>query len=423
MGVKSTRRKGSVIGLLDVGTSKTVCIIAGPGPSLFGGGAAINGLTVLGAGQERSRGLKAGVVVDLDAVEATIRSAVVAAERQAGVTLEEVTLGVACGRLKSSTFAAETRVDGRVVANADVGRLMAAGRSYVERDGRLLLHMNCIGYRLDGASGIIEPRGMAGTMLGADLHAVTADEPPLQNLVHAVERAYLEVAGVVPAPYASALAATTAEERGDGVIAVDLGAGTTTIAMFAEGHLLSTDVIPVGGHHVTIDLARTFSTSLAEAERIKTLYGKVGKAGSDDSEVISYTVENDGEPVLWQTARGRVREIVGARIVGLLEQVAERIERTSVAVHAGRRMVFTGGGSLIPGLGEMAADTFQRPARVAHLRDLAAVPAPLRGPEFATAIGLVYAAADPAAGVRWNDAGLESTGYLGRVGQWLRQSF
>src|SRR5262245_24913073 len=158
---------------------------------------------VLGVGQQPSRGLKAGVVIELDAAEQCVRAAVSDAERAAGAELRQVLLAVACGRLRSTTFAADAKLGGRAVSEADIERLMAAGRSYVERDGRALLHMNCLGYRLDGAGGIAEPRGLAGKALSADLHAVTADDAPLRNLVHVAERAYLSVTGLVPAPYPS----------------------------------------------------------------------------------------------------------------------------------------------------------------------------------------------------------------------------
>src|SRR5262249_61718276 len=134
------------------------------------------------------------------------------AERGAQMAVQSVLLAVGCGRLRSATFTAETNVEGRVVEAADIERLQAAARTHAERDGRTLLHMNCISYRLDGTAGIGHPLGLAGTNLGADLHAVTADEAPLRNLLHVVERAYLSAAGLVPAPYASALASTTGDE-------------------------------------------------------------------------------------------------------------------------------------------------------------------------------------------------------------------
>jgi cell division protein FtsA len=222
---------------------------------------------VLGIGQQPSRGLKAGVVIELDAAEQSVRAAVAEAERAAGCELRQVLLAVACGRLKSTTFAADTKVEGRAVGEVDLARLLSAGRSYVERDGRALLHMNTIAYRLDGAQGIADPRGLAADTLSVDLHAVTADDAPLRNLVHVAERAYLSVTGLVPAPYASGLAVTTPHERRAGVLVLDFGAGTTSLALFVDGHLLASEVIPVGGHHISFDLARGLTTSLSEAER------------------------------------------------------------------------------------------------------------------------------------------------------------
>ena len=168
----ANRQTDDVIGLLDIGNSKTVCLIAAVPMS----GRNPSRARVLGIGVQPTRGLKAGVVVALDEAEQAVRAAVAQAERSAGVRVEEVFMSVACGRLKSSTFTANTEIEGRVVGSADIERLMAAARTHVERDGRTLLHMNCISYRLDSAAGIGEPLGLAGRTLGADLHTVTADE-------------------------------------------------------------------------------------------------------------------------------------------------------------------------------------------------------------------------------------------------------
>jgi cell division protein FtsA len=378
---------------------------------------------VLGIGQQRSRGLKAGVVVDLDAAEQAVRAAVVEAERLAGVTLENVLIAVACGRLKSSTFVAHARIEEPVVSDADIDRLQAAGRSFAERDGRTLVHMNCIAYRLDESPGIADPRGMAGTALGADMHVVTADEAPLDNLVHAIERAYLSVAGAVPAPYASGLAASQEEEREQGVACVDIGAGATTLSMFYAGHLLAVDGIPVGGDHVTSDLARASSLPLGEAERIKMLCGKVGRPASDDHDVIAHALASEGGSAPWQTTKGRVREVVSGRMSSLLGQVAERIERSGSARHVVRGMILTGGASQLPGLAEFAAKTFGCSVRVAQIEPLAGMPSTFRSPAFSTVVGLAHATLDPNAGVRWNPGGVAGGSYLRRMGQWLRASF
>ena len=172
------------------------------------------------------------------------------------------------------------------MTNDDLAKLMAAGESYAERDGRTLIHLNRLGCELDGAGGVKDPRGLSARRLSAALHAVTADEAPLRNLLVLIERCYAGCDGLVAAPYASALAVTTEEERQFGVTCIDFGAGTTSIALFADGLFAGTDVIPVGGQHLTYDIAKTLQTPLVEAERIKTLYGTLLNAQSDEHEVV-----------------------------------------------------------------------------------------------------------------------------------------
>ncbi len=419
--LNSSGRAGDVVGVLDIGTAKTVCLIVSPQRARVAD--AMESVRVLGVGLQPSKGLKAGVVVELTDAEEAVRAAVEQAERAAGVVLEGVILSVACGRLKSSTFTADTGIEGRVAGSADIDRLMGAARTYAERDGRTVLHMNCLSYRLDSTAGIADPRGLAGQKLGADLHAVTADDAPVRNMLHVIERAYLRADGLVPAPYASSLAATTAEERRLGAICVDIGAGATGLSMFAEGHLLSNEVIPVGGNHITFDIARAVPTSLAEAERIKKEYGTLARVASDDQGAITYMLAGGEQPALHQVSRAKIRDIVGGRMTGILGHVAERIGRLGFPRHVMERVVLTGGASQLHGLSEFAAEFLGRPVRVARLMPAGGLPASYSGPAFSAAVGLVHAALDPAAGVRSEGSGLESAGYLGRMSQWLRESF
>jgi cell division protein FtsA len=410
-------RTAGIMGLLDIGTAKTACLIVTPEQGL-------HGMRVLGAGLQPSRGLKAGTVIELDAVEHTVRGAVAAAERASGVTLREVFVSATCGRLKSSSFVANARIEGRVVTEADVERLMGAARTFAERDGRALLHMDCLAYRVDDTAGLHDPLGLAGRTLSADLVAVTADDAPLRNLQHVVERTYLSVAGLVPALLASGVAATTEEERQLGVISVDMGAGTTSLAMFAEGHLVAADVVPVGGNHITFDIARALSAPLLEAERIKQDYGTLAKAACDHHELISYTLAGEEAPALYQTTAGEVRNLVRARVRALFEHVAERIERTGLASQAPRRMVLTCGTSQLPGIGEVAAEHFSRPVRVASGVSMAGMPPGCGADAFSTAAGMAQVVMSSAVAGRGGRSreGLPDR-YLQRVGQWLRESF
>lgn len=414
-----------VAAFLDIGTAKTACLIVRCEPD----GARV----VLGAGLRSTRGLKAGVVVEMDGVEQAIRGAVADAEAAAGVPVSEVSIAVACGRLRAQTFAADAQIARHQVTSLDVDRVLRAGAAFAEKDGRVLLDLSPIGFRVDGAPCGPKAVGLHGHMLGADLAALTADEAPLLNLMHVVERAELATAALVASPYASALAATRVRDRRDGVLCVDMGAGTTQIAMFAEGHLLLCDVIPVGGNHITFDIARALATTLPEAERIKRCYGTLLGSGEEMGEVFTYSSrpgadhvsDSSGHPGDVRTAsatRGDLQSLIDARMTSLFGHVAERLERSSLPQYARRMMALTGGASQLPGTAEAAAAFFRQPVVAGLVPEFAGLSAGFCGPHMAAVAGL--ALAPPGYHVRSSGPAQDAAeqGYLQRVGRWLRGS-
>jgi cell division protein FtsA len=410
-------RASDVVGLLDIGTSKVACIIAALEASPQG-----IRPRVLGVGHMRSRGLKAGVIVDLSEAEASVRGAIAQAERSAHVTLEEVYVAVSCGRLQSSNFAASVDVPAGIVQGGDIERLLSGARSWAERDGRMLIHLNRLGFRLDGVAGADDPRGMAAKRLSADLHTVGADEAPVRNLLHVVERCYLSVRALVATPYASAIAATTEEERRLGVTCIDIGGGTATVAVFADSHFIHATAVPVGGHYVTVDIAHALQTPLAEAERIKTLYGTMILARSDEHEAFSYALANEEEGARGRSTKAQLAEVIRPRIAGILGLVGERLDATGVGAYAGDRVVLTGGTSALVGIGEFAANTLGRPVRVAKPHQ--ELPHSISSPAFSTVSGLMaVAASGDEEAVAWSDTHGGGAGYLDRVGQWLKAGF
>jgi cell division protein FtsA len=414
------RRANGIAGVLDIGTSKNACLIAAVDPRLAGAAQ----LRIIGLGHQRSRGVKAGVITDLDEAEQAVRATVAQAERMAGITLEEVRLSVSCGRLKSQTFAATADVESGVVAEHDIARLLAGGQAYAERNGRTLVHMNRIALRLDGAPGMREPRGMVASRLAADLHAVTVDDAPLRNLLHVIERCYLSASSLLAAPYASALAVTSEEERRLGVTAIDIGGGTTTIAMFADGQFIHADALALGGNNITVDIARALHTPLAEAERIKALYGTLVSAQSDEHEAISYPLTGEEDGSVHRTTKARLAEIIRPRVEGLMGCVRERIETCELAAYAGRRVVLTGGASQLVGMAHFAANQLRRPVRVARPHTVSGLPPGVGSPAFSTVVGLLAAGAPGTReGMIFRDRDLMAQGYLARVGEWLRHGF
>jgi cell division protein FtsA len=401
------------VALLDIGTSKVASAIVAV-PRLP---ASLADVRVLGVGLAPSRGLREGRVVALEAAEEAVRAAVAEAEAAAGMTVRDVVLAVASNGLKTHILNADTKIEGPVGA-ADIERMMRAAHSYAVREGRALLHVACHSYRLDGAAGVADPKGLAGRRLGADLTAVTGDAAQLSNLLRVIDRAHLNAVCLAPAPYAGALAATSTRERRRGVIAADLGAGGSAFAVFAAGRLLMIGGVPIGGDHITLDLARQLSLSIREAERIKKECGIVAHAAvTADAGVHVEGIEAS------QAGNGHIGGIVRDRLLDLLGRIAEAVAQCNLAPRAIECAVLSGGASQQPGLCELAADLFGLSVRIADVAPLAGMPADLDGPAFSTVVGLAEVALDPAIGMRLGRRGARRGGYLRRMGQWLQESF
>ncbi len=410
-----------IVGLIDIGSSKIGCLIAAVGAQRDASG--FEGLRCLGAGHVRSRGVKAGAITDLELAEDSVRRAIAQAERSAGIDLDRVTASISCGGLGSRLFSAHADIGQGGVGDADVARVLSAGRAYAERDGRTLVHLNRIGYRLDGNPCGPDPRGMAARRLTADMHAVTAEETALRNVAMLLQRCHLDTEALVAAPFAAGLAATTHDERKLGVAVVDMGAGTTKLSMFANGKLVFVDVIPVGGAHVTFDVARGLQTPLAQAERIKTLYGTMTGAQSDSHEVFSYPLADDVDGLDAQASKADVASLIAPRLRALLGEIGRRLDDSGLRGHAGERIVLTGGGSQLVGIGAYSADVLQRPVRIGAPPEIAGVPESMTWPAFSTLAGLAMVAAQGGSGsaglVRHTDREVLNRGYFERVGQWL----
>lgn len=422
---KAKRRGGGskrVTGVLDIGTSKIACLIAAvePGQRSDGSGP----VRILGMGHQRAEGVKGGVIIDLDRAEQAARAAIAQAERMAGLELTDVIVSVSCGRLKSQNFSARAEIASGLIEEADIAKLLKAGESYVEQGGRSLVHMNEVALRIDGAPGSRDPRGMAARELALDLHAVTADDAPLRNLLMVVGRCYLEVASHVPAPLASALAVTSEDERRLGVTAIDIGAGTTSLAMFAEDRFVHACSVPMGGTQLTFDIARALHTPLAEAERIKALYGTVVCAPSDEHDVFTYPIAGDEEGVMYHMTKAELAEVIRPRVMAIVHQIRQRLAECEMTAYAGRCLVLTGGTSQLTGIADFVSAELGCPVRVAGPQAMTGLPPALSSSAFSTVVGLLVAETQGGSVrrvYRSRDAAPE--GYLKRVGSWLREGF
>ncbi len=426
-------KRPTIVSVLDIGSSKTTCLIARLKPreeSLVLPGRT-HTIEVLGIGHQRSRGIKSGVVVDLEAAEQAVRAAVDSAERMAGVTVESLIVSISAGRLVSEAFTADISLGGHQVADSDIAKVLRAGAEHALAVERSVVHSIPIGFSLDGETGVSDPRGMVGEKLGVNMHVVTAENAPIRNLELCVNRAHLSVEAVVATPYAAGLSALVDDETEMGCACIDMGGGTTTLSVFAEGRFVFADAIAIGGNHVTMDIARGLSTRLDDAERLKILHGSALGGGNGEDDVLSVQpIGEDERDLPNQVQRSQLTRIIRPRVEETLELIRDRLNRSGFAGVVGKRIVLTGGASQLNGLGELARRILARNVRLGRPMGVSGMPEAGKGPAFSAAVGLLiypqmahlenyamHGAVPPV--MRLTGTG----GAFSRLGNWLRDSF
>jgi cell division protein FtsA len=415
---------------LDVGTSKIACLIARlkPQPPRDVLPRRSHAIEVIGFSHTESFGMKAGNVIDLVEAEGALRHAVDLAERSARCQVESVVVSISAGRFASERLSAAIRMSGPAVSDRDIARVLAAGSRRSAHEGRFVLHSVPIGFSLDDAHGVRDPRGMLASTFGIDMHVVTADAAPARNLLLAVESCHLMVEAMVAGSYAASLATLADDEADLGAAVVEMGAGTTTLAVFAEGRFIHAGGFAVGGRHVTLDIARGLGTSVHDAERIKTLYGSVLPGGADERDMITVpTVGGEDREAPRFVSRAELTRIVKPRAEEILEMVRDRLAVSPFAAEPRGRVVLTGGACQLTGLSDLAARVLGRPVRIGRPLGLSGLPDVARGSAFAVAAGLLvypqlaHLEHFKPRHTRQLKAG--AGGYIARVGRWLRESF
>ena len=385
---RGRRRRGAkqgVFGVLDIGTTKIVCLIA----RIETDGEP----RVLGFGWQRARGVKAGSIIDLEEAERAIRAAVGQAEEMADTQLSSCIANLSCGQPESRHQHIQWPIGGRAVTEQDVRAILHEGRRRSTEDGREMVHAFPLGFTVDATPGAEDPRGMICETLTARLHLVDAAQASLRNLGACLARCDLEVEEPVSAPFAAGLATLVEDEKQLGAIVIDMGGGTTSLAVFHEGHLLHTAQLPVGGWNVTNDLARGLSTPIAHAERLKTLHGGALAAPDDDKEWLPVPMVGEEEDHIARIPRAMVVGIIRPRLEETFELLRDRIEAAGLGEETGRRVVLTGGASQLVGAREVAARVLDRQVRHGRPHPVRGLPETASGPGFAAPIGLLAWAA------------------------------
>ena len=408
-----------LVAALDIGSTKVCCFVAQLGDDKTA--------RIAGIGHQLARGMRAGAVVDMENLEHSIRAAVDSAEEMAGDRVKAVLVNVSGGQPASANVTVEVAMNGHPVNDADLRRMLEHGRAHHESPDRDLLHAIPVDYTIDGNEGIHDPSGMYGERLGVAIHLISAAVGPVRNLSTVVNRCHLDIEARVVSPYASGLACLVDDEKELGVTCIDMGGGTTSIAVFLGGQLVHTEIVPVGGYHVTSDIARGLSTPMAFAERLKTLYGSAIPSPADDREMLKVPLVGETEDgASNQIARSLLNQIIQPRLEETFELVRGHLERGGFDKMAGRRVVLTGGASQMQGVRDLAGLVLDKQVRLGRPVGFHGLPEATGGPAFSTCAGLIrYAIVHQSAtrGRRNAQSGEDEGRGLGRIGRWLKKNF
>ncbi|GAC1436309.1 MAG: cell division protein FtsA [Chloroflexota bacterium] len=373
--------KERVIVGVDVGTTK-ICALIGEVDH-------DNRVNVVGVGTVPSQGLRKGVVVDIDQATASIRAALTRTERISGYQIGTALVGIAGSHIESMNQRGVIAVSptSHEISQADVDRVVEAARAVPVPHNREVIHVIPREYIVDGQGGISDPRGMSGYRLEVVTHIVTGAVPSIQNLIRCVRNAGIDIDDLVLEPIASSAAVLSQSERGLGVALVDIGGGTTDVAVFHEDGILYTKVLPVGGSHITNDLAIGLRTRADVAESIKLKYGHALAEKIDSTTMIDVPTFEAGRTE--QVSRRLIAEIIEARAREMMEMVAAEIAKSGFSGVLPAGVVLTGGSSQLPGLTKLAEEILEMHVRVGVPSNVSGLVDSISTPAFATSVGLL----------------------------------
>lgn len=378
-------KKENIIVGLDVGTTK-ICAVVG---EVVEG----NKIDIIGIGTSPSKGLRKGVVTNIESTVESIKKAVEEAELMAGVEINSVYAGIAGGHIKSFNSRGVIAIKNKEVTHADINRVIDAARAVAIPLDREVLHVIPQEFIIDEQDGIKEPLGMSGVRLEAEVHIVTGAVTSAQNIIKSVNRAGLHVIDIILQPLASSEAVLTSDEKELGVAVVDIGGGTTDIATFVNGSLWHTAVLGIGGNHLTNDVAVGLRTPASEAEKIKVKYGCALTSIVKENETIEVPSVGGRPPRV--VSRQVLSEIIEPRAEEIFSLVQRELKKTGYEDLVASGAVITGGASIMEGMTEVAERIMDMPVRRGMPSNIGGLVDMVSNPMFATGVGLIlYAVKD-----------------------------
>lgn len=403
--LRAAIRRGT-LGLIDIGSSKIVCLILkfakeneGSDHSEYFHETKRIAYRVVGVATKKSRGINGGEVVVAKEVEKSIRSVVQQSQKMAATTIDDVVVCFSGGSPFSKTLFKELRLNNPTVSTKDIGMLLSKYDFESVLDNREILHAMPVNFTLDDKTGLTDPCGLAGQTLGIDVNLITIDKNALDNLSQCFNRCQLGLAGAVFAPYASARSSLVEDELKLGAVCIDMGCGSTGISIFLNHQMVFASTVKFGGQHITSDIMQAFQISFDEAERIKTLHGGLVITNLDDNDLIELSSsDKSGEIHHYERpfiSRSELISVIKPRLEEILEEVKNQLNIGGFDNLSSKRVVFTGGGSQLPGLYEIAFNYFGSRVRIGRPMRVQGLPQALHGSQFAAIIGLAIESSYP----------------------------
>lgn len=373
----SRENKNLIVGL-DIGTSKIVTVVAEAKPE--------GAMEIIGVGMYESSGMKKGMVVNIDATVAAIQRALGDAELMADCKIREIYTGIAGSHIKSSNANGMVKIKDREVVQADIDRAVETASSLSLPSDQQILHILEQEFSIDGQGSIKKPLGMSGMRLEVEVHIVTGAVAAAQNIIKCVHRCGLEVREIILQPLASSKAVLSDDERDLGVCLVDIGGGTTDVAIFTGGAIRHTAVIPIAGDQITNDIAMALRTPTTDAEDIKIQYGCALRQLADDSPI---SVPGVGERGIRMLSRQTLAEVIEPRVEELYMLVQAELRRSGFENLLSSGIVITGGSSAMQGMVELGEEIFHMPVRLGLPRYIGGLSDVVKTPRFSTSVGLL----------------------------------
>ncbi|MGB0687876.1 MAG: cell division protein FtsA [Paracoccaceae bacterium] len=429
---KAALQRG-VIAILDVGSTKIGCLILrfdgldrGEEGEGVGALAGQSGFRVIGSATTRSRGIEFGEIVSMPQAERAIRTALQSAQKLANVRVDHVIACFSGGAPRSYGVTGQVRVENQIISEQEIAQVMAECDIPDFGEGREVLHAQPVNFALDHRSGLSDPRGQIGQVLGTDIHMLTVEEKAIRDLAYCVKRCDLELAGVASSAYAAGISALVEDELELGAACIDIGGGSAGVSIFLKKHMIYADTVRMGGEHITRDISMGLQVPMAVAERIKTRSGGLIATGMDDREMIEARSDTgDWERDRRVVSRSELIGIMRPRVEEILEEVRARLDVSGFDHLPSQQIVLTGGSSQIPGLDVLASRILGQQVRLGRPLRIHRLPQAYSGPSCSALVGVSLFAAHPQD--EWWDFEMPTQRYptrtLKRAVRWFKENW